>query len=86
MGFEPMNVALRGLCVNHFTNRPNNNVFCEDIIILSLNFFLGKGFDFILFIGKGVILFIDNLPILKVKYDYLTDFIIQFCVITLRMP
>lgn len=23
MGFEPINVALRGLCVNHFTNRPN---------------------------------------------------------------
>lgn len=23
MGLEPINVALRGLCVNHFTNRPN---------------------------------------------------------------
>lgn len=22
MGFEPMNVALRGQCVNHFTNEP----------------------------------------------------------------
>ena len=25
MGFEPMNVALRGLCVNHFTNGPKDN-------------------------------------------------------------
>ena len=32
MGLEPMNVTLRGWCVNHFTNRPKLNLYKYSII------------------------------------------------------
>ena len=48
MGFEPMNVALRGQCVDRFTNRPNTFAFLKDNNILS--YFQGIYNLFIVFI------------------------------------
>lgn len=47
MGFEPMNVALRGLCVNHFTNGPLINLLVNsNIIYIILQLFLNNNYIF----------------------------------------
>ena len=66
MGFEPMNVALRGRCVNHFTNGPCIKYI---IILLIFKYFL----HLISVFGKNIIGEIMN----NKEYDELVKSIIK---------